>query len=103
MDRFKRLDLYDDMMILVVSDHGEEFFEHGDWEHGETLYEEQLQVPLILKLPGNRGAGQVLDVRAGHVDVMPTLLEVIGAEVPQDVDGKSLLPALLGEDSQGGP
>ncbi len=102
VDRFKRLGLYDDMMILVVSDHGEEFFEHGDWEHGETLYEEQLRVPLILKLPGNQGAGQVLDVRAGHVDVMPTLLEVIGAAVPEDVDGKSLLPAIHGEDAEGG-
>ncbi len=102
IDRFKRLGLYDSMMILVVSDHGEEFFEHGDWEHGETLYEEQLRVPLILKLPGNRAGGQTLDVRAGHVDVMPTLLEVIGAQVPEGLDGRSLLPSILGEDSQGG-
>ena len=97
MERLKRFGLYDSMMILVVSDHGEEFFEHGDWEHGKTLFDEQLRVPLIIKLPGNQGAGQILDVHAGHVDVMPTMLEILGLEGPETLDGKSLLPAIQGQ------
>ena len=101
IQRLKDMGLYDDMAILVVSDHGEEFFEHGNWEHGETLFEEQLRVPFILKLPRSEAAGTTLDVRAGHVDVLPTLTALAGA-APPEVDGRSLLPAVRGEDAIGG-
>lgn len=102
IDHLKELGLYDSMAILVISDHGEEFLEHGEWEHGATLYEEQLRVPMILKLPSGRWGGQALDVRAGQVDVMPTLLDALGLEVPPGLDGRSLLPAIRGVDSEGG-
>ena len=57
---------------------------------------------MILKLPGNEGAGKVLDVRAGHVDMMPTLLDAVGVEGPEGMDGLSLLPAIRGADLEGG-
>jgi arylsulfatase A-like enzyme len=88
----QRLDLYDDMLIALVADHGEEFQEHGGWWHGTTLFEEQIHVPLLVKWPaGARAVGA--DARA-HVarliDVAPTLLAQAGAEVPEDMQGVDL-------------
>jgi arylsulfatase A-like enzyme/uncharacterized membrane protein YbhN (UPF0104 family) len=88
----ERRGLYDDMVIALVSDHGEEFHEHGGWWHGTTLFEEQIHVPLLVKwAAGSPGAGA--DERA-HVarliDVAPTLLGRAGAEVPEAMQGVDL-------------
>ncbi len=61
LDHLKAENLYDSTIVLVVSDHGEEFYEHEYWGHGITLYEEQLRVPFVLKLPHQMSAGQVAD------------------------------------------
>ncbi|MEM1204647.1 MAG: sulfatase [Acidobacteriota bacterium] len=95
LEELKRRGLYDDTLVVLVSDHGEEFLDHGDWEHGRTLYDEQLRVPMIVKLPGGTGAGSRLAVRAGHVDLLPTLMEAAGLGPGPEVDGRSLLPAIL--------
>src|SRR5262249_38129382 len=57
LDLLRYLDLYDDSLIVLVADHGEEFYEHGGFDHGRTLYEELLHVPLIIKLPNSKGGG----------------------------------------------
>jgi arylsulfatase A-like enzyme len=88
------LDQFDDSLILLISDHGEEFFEHGGWEHGRTLNGDQLNVPMILKLPGGVAAGLELDPVVRQVDVLPTLLDTLGVEIPADLDGQSLLPLM---------
>ena len=85
--------LYDSTAILAVSDHGEEFFEHGGWGHGSTLYQEQLAVPLIVKFPGQVGAGQRVDALAQHVDLLPTILDLLGIEGPPHLQGSSLWPS----------
>jgi arylsulfatase A-like enzyme len=90
------LGLYDDALVVFVSDHGEEFFDHGWWEHGDTLYAEQLFVPLLIKFPGRRMAGRRTDVVGCHVDLLPTILASAGAAIPGDIDGRSLLPYLDG-------
>lgn len=80
-----------DAVVLLTSDHGEEFQDHGSWLHGHTLYEELLHVPMILVAPdappGTRVRGPV-----SHVDVLPTLCELAGvpAQGPE-VSGRSLL------------
>ena len=91
IDRLKELGLYDTSLIILVSDHGEEFLDHGGWEHGVTLYEEQLHVPLIVKLPGGASAGRRIDAIARQVDVVPTILELLGIAPPAALDGASLL------------
>jgi len=83
--------LYHDALIVLVSDHGEEFKEHGRFRHGKTLYEEVLRVPLILKLPGNRLGGTYRSEVAGLADVMPTLLEEVGLPRPPGLRGRSLV------------
>lgn len=86
-------DLLDDTLIVVTSDHGEEFGEHGQvgW-HSLTLYEEVLWVPLIFRLPGGRFAGQRPPQRVRSIDVAPTLLDLLGVAPPAAFEGRSLLP-----------
>ena len=83
-------DLYDSTLIVVTSDHGEEFLDHQRWGHGGTLYQEQLAVPLIIKLPGQANAGRVVDDLAQHVDLMPTILELAGVAPPPTAQGRNL-------------
>jgi arylsulfatase A-like enzyme len=89
----------DDRTILVVtSDHGEELFEHGRHGHrnNDRLYQELLHVPLLFVLPGGWGAGRVIDTPVSLVDVTPTILALLGLEVPADLSGRSLLPLMEG-------
>jgi arylsulfatase A-like enzyme len=105
MAELKRRGLYDDMTIVVTSDHGEEFMEHGGYWHGTTLYDEQVHVPLIVKLPGNRRGGQMIAHWVQSIDIMPTLLKEAGLQVPAGVQGEGLLSgsdtAFAEEDHEG--
>ena len=88
-------DLYDQTLIFIMSDHGEAFHEHGRWGHGTTLYQEQIAVPLIVKLPGQVGAGRTVDDLAQHVDIMPSILDLLGVPIPDVVQGRSLWPTVV--------
>lgn len=83
--------LYDNTLIVFVSDHGEEFFEHGGWWHGQTLYDELCHVPLALKLPGNALAGTSDAHLSRQLDVAPTVLQIAGLPVPPEMPGKPLI------------
>ncbi|MFQ5349566.1 MAG: sulfatase, partial [Thermoanaerobaculia bacterium] len=79
-------------LVVVTSDHGEAFMEHGVWGHNTTLYEEMLHVPLILRLPGGEAVPGVDRERpAGLLDVVPTVLARLGLEPETEVDGIDLL------------
>jgi len=90
-EELKRLDVYDSSIILLTSDHGEGLYDHGDNEHGLLLYRESLQVPLLLKLPFSERGGSTVERAVGLIDVVPTLAPLLGAEVPDDLPGLSLL------------
>ena len=81
--------LYDNLMIIVTSDHGEAFGEHGLLEHGVSVYQDQVWVPLIVKYPGRNAPETVLET-VSLVDVMPTVLDSIGGRPPEGLDGVSL-------------
>jgi len=81
--------LWDDTVIVFVADHGEEFGDHGGWEHGRTLYDEMLDVPLIVRIPG--AGGKIVERQAQQVDVVPTILDALGLKLPADLEGRSLL------------
>jgi arylsulfatase A-like enzyme len=89
----RRDGVYDDSLIIVTSDHGEAFFEHQIWVgHGLFLYDNELHIPMILKLPAGDGAkGTVVDTPVGLIDVMPTILEVVGHLTAPSAQGQSLL------------
>ena len=76
-------------IIVLTADHGEEFGEHGGRFHATTLHEEQIHVPLLLRIPGL--AAQRIARPVGLVDVVPTLLECAGLPIPPELDGLSLL------------
>jgi arylsulfatase A-like enzyme len=81
--------VWDDALVIVTADHGEEFFEHGEKGHKKNLYAETVHVPLIVKYPGQREARR--DTRlVSLVDVMPTVLALAGGDTEQPMQGRSL-------------
>jgi len=97
MDALRARGLYDDTLVVVTADHGEEFHEHGGFEHGRTLYRELLAVPLIIRFPGARLAGRRIARLVGQIDVLPTLVARLGMPVPAGVQGRALTPVLGGD------
>jgi arylsulfatase A-like enzyme len=91
-DTLKRYDLYDNTLIIFTADHGEEFYEHGGWDHGETLYQEMVHVPLIIKYPTGAFAGMVDEDPARSLDIAPTVLDVLDIDPPPTMQGFSLHP-----------
>lgn len=87
--------VYDDALIILTADHGEELYDHQGFGHGYSLYDEVLRVPLFVKLPGQK-EGAVSDVTASLADIVPTVLSLVGEPVPEGLPGRSLLPALAG-------
>jgi arylsulfatase A-like enzyme len=87
--------------LIVTSDHGEEFYEHLHWGHGQSLFEEQLHVPLVLVGPGARG-GAVVEQPVNLLDLYATLLGWAGAEVPADCPSRSLQPFMKDPEMEDG-
>jgi arylsulfatase A-like enzyme len=82
--------------VLLTADHGEEFYEHGGWKHGYTLYEEQLRIPMLLRLPGREQVGRVLRSAAEQIDIAPTLLDLAALPPDPGLPGRSLLAEARG-------
>gem|GEM_PF-735089 len=88
----------DKTIWLVVADHGESLNDHDELLHGAAFYDTVINVPLVLKVPGLRPSGSgMLDGLVSHVDILPTLVELVGAIVPADADGASMVPLLTGK------
>jgi arylsulfatase A-like enzyme len=97
LDELTRIGLVEDTAIVVFSDHGEEFDEHGRFNH-EQLYQELLHVPLVVRLPGSKtAAGSRIPDRVRLIDLLPTLTDYLGLPTPNHVQGASMLPLLRGE------
>ncbi len=92
----KRHQLYDRSTIVLLSDHGEGLGDHGEQEHGLFVYEEAIHVPLVIKQEGNAGAGRRVADLVQHVDIVPTILDLVKAPVPGNLRGRSLKPVLDG-------
>lgn len=97
MEGLERRGLADETIVIFTADHGEEFFDHGSVGHGHSVYEELINVPLIVRIPGVTDGGARLDDSVGLVDVLPTIYDALGREIPDDLSGESFLPLLLGE------
>ena len=87
LDGLRERGLYDDLTIVVTSDHGEEFDDHGGFWHGTTLYDEQVHVPLFIKLPNARRGGTTVRHWVQSIDLMPTVLGLVDVDVPEGVQG----------------
>ena len=95
--RLERLKPPGGFILVVLSDHGEEFQDHGAWQHN-TVYQEIVRVPLVMRFPARDGvAPRRVASPVRLIDVMPTLLERVGIPPPRVMDGSSLLPLLRGK------
>ncbi|HEY2090882.1 MAG TPA: sulfatase-like hydrolase/transferase [Thermoanaerobaculia bacterium] len=90
-DWLKQQKIYDDALIIVLSDHGEGLGDHGEQEHGVLLYRETLHVPLLIKLPHAQNASATVREPVQLIDVAPTILGAVGVATPKAMTGASLL------------
>jgi arylsulfatase A-like enzyme len=90
------LSLDDEALIVLTSDHGEAFYEHGYWGHSAYLFEQELRVPLIIRFPSSLGLVGQVDTAVSILDVAPTILEVAGVAPLAPSVGRSLVPLARG-------
>ncbi len=100
LDALDARGLAENTLVAVVSDHGEEFFEHGGKVHRFTLFDEQLRVPWILRLPGRLPAGGRVGMQVRLIDVLPTLLDLLGQPRTQPSMGRSLVGVARGAEPE---
>jgi arylsulfatase A-like enzyme len=96
LNALTELGLEQKTLVVVTSDHGDEFLEHGGAGHRRTLYDEVIKVPLIYSLPGTIEGGRRVTAQVRHIDIMPTILGFIGLPIPTDILGKDLGDLLRG-------
>lgn len=97
VEDLKRSGVWDRTLLVLTSDHGEEFLEHGRWGHGHDLHPEKLRVPLMIKLPESDSGGTRTDTLASGVDIAPTILETVDLPGADGLPGVNLLDRLNGE------
>jgi arylsulfatase A-like enzyme len=93
-DELKQSGIYDNTLIIFVSDHGEVFYENGESEHGMNLSEDLLDVPFIMKRPGEAAAGTKREALVEMVDIAPTVLRVLGLPSESAFRGADLFDSL---------
>ena len=99
VDRLTELEIWDDTLLVITSDHGEEFDDHGSWGHGHSVYQELLHVPLIVRLPNRVPAGKRVPDAVSTMDIPATVTELLEvAALPQD-EGRSLVARMVGSSS----
>jgi len=103
LSEFKKMGLDKNTIIIILSDHGTELGEHGRMDHGFTLYDELIRVPLIIKFPS--GVKGIVKKQVNSVDLMPTIIDVLGLNINKNVQsqmrGKSLIPLMTGKEKIG--
>lgn len=88
---------YANSLIVVVGDHGEGLGEHNEETHGIFLYDSTLHVPLIVKMPQQPATDKVVESQVRTTDILPTVIELVGAQPPERLDGETLMPYLAGK------
>jgi arylsulfatase A-like enzyme/Tfp pilus assembly protein PilF len=89
--------LLEKTLIIFTADHGESLGEHKESAHGFFIYDADVRVPLIIRFPEKKLSGKVIDDQVRSIDIMPTIMHLMGKKAPESVQGKSLLPLILGK------
>ncbi len=92
--------LMEKTLIIFTGDHGESLGEHKESAHGFFIYDSDIRVPLIIRFPENKFQGSVITNQVRSIDIMPTILNMLGGRSPESVQGESMLPLIL--EKQGG-
>jgi arylsulfatase A-like enzyme len=88
--------IWDETMVIVTSDHGDEFWERGSVGHGHSIYQDQVHVPLLVHYPPLFKKQQV-EVGVDILDIYPMIIDLLGHERPKKLQGKSFLPIMFGQ------
>ncbi|MGY8803966.1 MAG: sulfatase family protein, partial [bacterium] len=99
MGALRDQDLADKTMVVIMSDHGEGFWEHGQEGHARTLFKEVQHVPLIIIPPFKIPGGVVVNEQVANVDIWPTILDILDLPPLERAEGKSLLPLIAAQGS----
>jgi len=89
-DYLEESGIQNNTLVILTADHGEEFYDHGGWSHGKTLFNEVIRVPFIVKLPHSERAGAVDSSLVQLIDVAPTAVRFVGGEIPSEWEGKDI-------------
>lgn len=100
LDKLIEKDVLEKTLIVIVGDHGESLGQHKENAHGFFIYNAATSVPLIIHFPSQNLKAKKVDARVETVDIMPTLLQILGLPLPGEVQGKSLLPLILDRNSK---
>lgn len=95
LDELRKQGRYENSILIITADHGSAFFEHGLKAHRNALYDEVIRIPLIVRAPGRIAAGVRCGEQARSIDILPTIIDILGLPSAQ-VMGQSLTPALTG-------
>jgi len=103
LDEFNKMGIKDKTVIIILSDHGTEFYEHKRFDHGFSLYDELVHVPLVFIVPGISG-GKIINNQVSTIDVAPTIFDIIGInpgeQYRSQIRGKSLFECLIAENCE---
>ncbi|MGD8860723.1 MAG: sulfatase [Myxococcales bacterium] len=97
MDKLDAAGVLEDTLVIVVSDHGEEFWEHGNVGHGHQIHQELIHVPFIMSWKGSLPAGKRVAANSDHCSLVPTLFDAMGLKPPDYLEAQSVLGAARGE------
>jgi len=95
--------LLEKTLIIFTADHGECLGEHKESAHGFFIYDAAVRVPLIIRFPNKKLASLLIENRVRSIDIMPTVLNLVGKNIPENVQGESLLPLVLGQENKDEP
>ena len=96
IERLKSSGLYDRTVVVVMGDHGESLGDHGESQHGFFIYNSVTHVPFMIRAPYDLMQGRTVSDPVRSVDVMPTVLDLLGIQAPKEVTGESLVPLMTG-------
>jgi len=101
-DTMTHLNLHSNTVLAITADHGEELFEHDYIGHASTavhatMYDEVLKIPFLIYAPGCSSGSRIIETQVSQIDIMPTLLDIAGLDIPDSVQGRSLRPFLTGK------
>jgi arylsulfatase A-like enzyme/tetratricopeptide (TPR) repeat protein len=96
LQELRRQKKYDRTLIMMTADHGEGLLDHGEPTHSLLIFDTTMRVPLVLRAPGI-SAGQSFDELISNVDIMPSILELLGLDIPNEVQGESFAGLIRGQ------
>jgi tetratricopeptide (TPR) repeat protein len=99
IDKLKQLGLYDSTLIIITADHGEMFYQHEEITHGYFIYEGNVRIPLVFKVPGVSTPRRI-EQTVGHIDIAPTVCSLLDIEGPFAFQGIDISPYLLDEEPE---